>query len=202
MESIILGILGAFGLSFSAGLNAYIPLLMVALLGRFTDLIQLVKPWDALTSWCTIGVLIVLVIVETFADKAPLLHHANDLIQTFIRPTAGAILFAASAKTITEISPVLSVIAGILVAGSVHVAKSAAVRPLISAASAGMASPVASFIEDILATALSVLSIVLPILMLFFLILCIWWVVWIVQKLKRKKNRVTESDALYSNSQY
>jgi hypothetical protein len=193
MESTILGILGAFGLSFSAGLNAYIPLLMVALLGRFTDLIALSKPWDALTSWWTIGVLIVLVVVESFADKAPLLHHVNDLVQTFIRPTAGAILFAASAKTITEISPVLSVIAGIIVAGSVHVAKSAAVRPLISAASAGTASPVASFIEDILATALSVLSIVLPILMLFFLILCVWWVVWIVQKLKRKKNRVTES---------
>jgi hypothetical protein len=193
MESTILGILGAFGLSFSAGLNAYIPLLMVSLIGRFTDLIQLSKPWDALTSWWTIGVLIVLVILEAFADKVPVLHHANDLIQTFIRPTAGAILFAASAKTVTEVSPVLSVIAGIIVAGSVHVAKSAAVRPLISAASAGTASPIASFIEDILATALSVLSIVLPILMLFFLILTVWWVVWIVRKLKRKKNRVTES---------
>src|SRR5665811_631827 len=186
MESTILGILGAFGLSFSAGLNAYIPLLIVSLLGRFTNLIHLAKPWDALTSWWTIGVLIVLVIFEAFADKAPILHHGNDLIQTFIRPTAGAILFAANATTVTEISPVLSIIAGIIVAGSVHVAKSAAVRPLISAASAGTASPVASFIEDILATALSVLSIVLPILMLFFLILTLWWVIWIVKKLKRK----------------
>ncbi len=193
MESTILGILGAFGLSFSAGLNAYIPLLIVSLLGRFTNLIQLAKPWDALTSWWTIGVLVILVVLEAFADKAPILHHANDLIQTFIRPTAGAILFAASAKTITEISPVLSVIAGILVAGSVHVAKSAAVRPLISAASAGTASPVASFIEDILATALSVLSVVLPVLMLFFLILTIWWVVWIVKKFKRKKNQIAET---------
>lgn len=191
MESTILGILGAFGLSFSAGLNAYIPLLIVSLLGRFTNLIELAKPWDVLTSWWTIGVLIVLVIFEAFADKVPILHHVNDLIQTFIRPTAGAILFAANAKTVTEISPVLSVIAGIIVAGSVHVAKSAVVRPLISAASAGTASPVASFIEDILATALSLLSVVLPVLMLFFLILTIWWVVWIVRKFKRKTNRVT-----------
>ncbi len=193
MESTILGILGAFGLSFSAGLNAYIPLLIVSLLGRFTGLIQLAKPWDALTSWWAIGILFVLVIFEAFADKAPILHHANDLIQTFIRPTAGAILFAANAKTITEISPVLSLIAGILVAGGVHVAKSAAVRPLISAASIGTASPVASFIEDILATALSVLSVVLPVLMLFFLILTVWWVFWIVRTFKRKKNRITES---------
>ncbi|MEA4812283.1 MAG: DUF4126 domain-containing protein [Anaerolineaceae bacterium] len=189
MGSTILGILGAFGLSFSAGLNAYIPLLIVSLLAKFTNLITLSKPWDALTSWWTIGVLAVLVIVEAFADKAPILHHANDLIQTLIRPTAGAILFAASAKTITEISPVLSVIAGILVAGTVHAAKSAAIRPVISAASAGTASPVASFIEDIAATAISLLSVVLPILMLFFLILIIWWVVWIIRKLKHKKPR-------------
>lgn len=185
----VLGILGAFGLSFSAGLNAYIPLLIVSLLGRFTNLITLAKPWDALTSWWTIGVLAVLVILEAFADKAPLLHHVNDLIQTFIRPTAGAILFAASAKTITEISPVLSVIAGILVAGSVHVAKSAAVRPMISAASAGAASPVASFIEDILATAVSLLSVVLPVLMILFLILTICWIVWIVKTFRHKKER-------------
>lgn len=188
MDGTVIGILGAFGLSFSAGLNAYIPLLIVALMARFTDLITLASPWDALTSWWTIGVLAVLVLVEALADKAPVLHHVNDLIQTFIRPTAGAILFAASAKTITEISPVLSVIAGILVAGSVHAAKSAAVRPVISAASAGTASPIASFIEDIVATALSVLSIVLPILMLFFLLLVIWWVVWIVRLFKHKKN--------------
>ena len=40
------GILTAFGLSTSAGLNAYVPLLIVALLARFTDLITLSAPWD------------------------------------------------------------------------------------------------------------------------------------------------------------
>jgi len=41
----------AFGLSTSAGLNAYIPLLIVALLARFTSLVTLNEPWDALSSW-------------------------------------------------------------------------------------------------------------------------------------------------------
>ena len=68
MTEVISGILGAFGLSVSAGLNAYIPLLVVSLLAKFTDLIELAKPWDALESWWTIGVLVVLVVIEAIAE--------------------------------------------------------------------------------------------------------------------------------------
>ncbi|MGI6251380.1 MAG: DUF4126 domain-containing protein [Anaerolineaceae bacterium] len=184
---VIGGILGAFGLSASAGLNAYIPLLIISLLAKFTNLIQLSKPWDALTSWWTIGVLVVLALIEFFADKIPAVDHINDAIQTFIRPTAGAILFAASAKAITDIHPVISVIAGLLVAGSVHTVKSAAVRPLITASTAGAGDPVVSFIEDIVATLVSVLSVVLPILMIIVLVLIVWWINWILDQNKEHK---------------
>ena len=47
---ILSGVFSAFGLSASAGLNAYIPLLVVALVGRFTNLMQLDSPWDTLTN--------------------------------------------------------------------------------------------------------------------------------------------------------
>ena len=40
----LLSIFTAFGLSSSAGLKAYMPLLVVALLARFTDLITLNSP--------------------------------------------------------------------------------------------------------------------------------------------------------------
>jgi len=46
----LLTIFSAFGLSASAGLNAYIPLLVVALMAKFTNWIHLEAPWDALTS--------------------------------------------------------------------------------------------------------------------------------------------------------
>jgi hypothetical protein len=59
-------IFSAFGLSASAGLNAYIPLLVIALLGRFTDLIELSSPWDALESWWMIGLLLVLSLDRVF----------------------------------------------------------------------------------------------------------------------------------------
>ncbi|MGV7976505.1 MAG: DUF4126 domain-containing protein [Anaerolineaceae bacterium] len=185
MGNVISGILGAFGLSASAGLNAYIPLLVVSLLAKFTDLIALSKPWDALTSWWTIGVLAVLVLVEAVADKVPAVDHVNDTIQTFIRPTAGAIVFAASAGSVTEVSPVLSLICGLLVAGTVHTVKSVAVRPLITASTAGMGDPIVSTAEDVVATLISVLSIVLPVLMLIVLVLLIWALIALIRRLRK-----------------
>ena len=89
---LITGLFSAFGLSASAGLNAYIPLIIVALVGKFTDLIQLREPFDVLTSWWIIGLLVVLSLIEVFADKIPAINHINDGIQTFVRPAAGAIL--------------------------------------------------------------------------------------------------------------
>lgn len=172
-------IFSAFGLSASAGLNAYIPLLVIALLGRFTDLIQLKSPWDTLESWWMIGLLVVLSLIEFFADKVPAVNHLNDLIQTIVRPAAGAIAFAASADVITDVHPVLSLAAGLLVAGSVHAVKSVAVRPAVTAATAGAGNVPVSILEDVISTVLSILSVVIPILVatlaILFAVLLLWW---------------------------
>jgi hypothetical protein len=155
------GIFSAFGLSASAGLNAYIPLLIVALLARFTDLITLREPFTALESWWAIGVLIVLTLIEFFVDKIPAVDTINDIIQTIIRPAAGAVLFAASAQVITDISPVLALVCGLLVAGGVHAAKATA-RPVVTATTAGTGNAVVSTVEDILSALTALLSVVLP----------------------------------------
>ena len=174
------GIFSAFGLSASAGLNAYIPLLVVSLLARYTDLIKLNPPWDAMTSWWVIGLLIILLVIEIFADKVPAVNHVNDIIQTFIRPVAGAILFAASAKVITGVHPVLALAAGLLVAGSVHTVKAAAVRPAVSVTTGGVGNVPVSIAEDIISTVLSILAILIP-LMIGILIIALtilvimWW---------------------------
>jgi hypothetical protein len=176
---VLTGIFSAFGLSASAGLNAYIPLLTIALLAKFTDLIKLRAPWDTLTNWWVIGLLSVLLLVEIFADKIPAVNHVNDLIQTFIRPAAGAIAFAASAGIVSNIHPVLAMIAGLLVAGSVHAVKAAAVRPAVTATTGGLGNTPVSILEDIVSTVVSVLSVVIPILIGLMIItvlaLIIWW---------------------------
>lgn len=183
-------ILAAFGLSASAGLNAYIPLLVVSILARFTDVIQLSEPWNAMESWWIIGILLVLSVVEFFADKIPAVNHINDAIQTFIRPTAGAVLFAASANVITEIHPILSLAAGLLVAGSVHVVKSAAVRPAITATTAGLGDVPVSILEDVISTTLSVLSVLLPVVVGIVLVLmAIWIILWLSRRSKRYERK-------------
>jgi hypothetical protein len=174
------GIFAAFGLSASAGLNAYIPLLVIALLARFTDLIQLDSPWSQITSWWVIGLLAVLSVIEFFADKFPAVNHVNDAIQTFVRPTAGAIVFASSAKVLTDINPVLSICAGLLVAGGVHAAKSVAVRPVVTATTGGIGNIPISIAEDILAAIVSILSVVVPVLITALIILLVvWFIYWL-----------------------
>lgn len=181
------GVMAAFGLSASAGLNAYIPLLVISLTARFTDLIQLSEPWDALTSWWIIGLLIVLSLIEFFADKVPAVNHANDVIQTFVRPAAGAIVFAASANVITELHPVLALSAGVLVSGTVHAVKAAAVRPAITASTAGAGNVPVSMAEDVFATGLSILAILIPILIAFVFILFTALVVWLFWRREKRK---------------
>ncbi len=175
---LLTGIFSAFGLSASAGLNAYIPLLIVSLLAKFTNLINLESPWDTLTSWWVIGLLVALGTVEFFADKVPAVNHANDIIQSFIRPAAGAIVFAASANIITEMSPILSMGAGLLVAGSVHTVKSVAVRPAITALTGGVANTPVSIAEDIISTLLSILAILIPLIIGIILVLVATTFIW------------------------
>lgn len=172
----LMSVFTAFGLSTSAGLNAYLPLLVVALLARFTDLITLEPPWDTLESWWVIGVLVVLLLIEFLVDKVPAVDSINDTIQTFIRPVAGAVLFAASAGVVSDAHPVLAMICGLLVAGGVHAVKATA-RPVITGTTGGLLNPVVSFAEDLLSLVLAILAIVLPILGLLLLVLIILWIV-------------------------
>lgn len=184
---LLTGVMAAFGLSASAGLNAYIPLLVIALTARYTDLIQLNSPWDALTSWWIIGLLIVFSLIEFFADKVPAINHANDAIQTFVRPVAGAIVFAASANVLTELHPVLALGAGILVSGTVHAVKSVVVRPAVTVTTGGAGNVPVSVAEDMFATFLSIMAIIIPVVIAFVFISGTALVVWIFWRRNKRK---------------
>ena len=186
----ILNILSAFGLSASAGLTAYIPLLVVALVARFTALIQLSKPWDALTSWWTIGVLIVLCLIEFFADKVPAVNHLNDAIATIIRPAAGAIVFAASTQAVTHINPVFALILGLFISGGVHATKALAIRPAVTATTGGAGNIPVSILEDLVSTITSILAVVVPVFIGFCLLLLAIFILWFFL---RRRNGTVET---------
>jgi Domain of unknown function (DUF4126) len=174
----LLGIFSAFGLSASAGLNAYIPLLVIGVIAHYTNLIKLNAPYDALANPYILILIGILLIIEMLADKVPVANHINDLIQTFVRPVAGAIAFAASTNIVTGINPILALACGLLIAGSVHVVKSAAVRPIVTATTAGTANVPVSIAEDVTSTVVSLLSILAPIAIAVLIIIAIVFLLW------------------------
>lgn len=174
----LLNLASAFGLSTSAGLNAYIPMLVLALLTRFTGLVELGEPWSALTSWWIIGLLAVLLTVDVLADKIPAVDTVNDVFQTLIRPTAGAIVFAATTQNTINLHPVLAFGCGVVLAGGVHLAKSGG-RPVVTATTGGVGNPIVSTIEEIVATLVSLAAIIFPYLILawFFLLVVLIYLI-------------------------
>ncbi len=177
-------ILTAFGLSASAGLNAYIPLLIIALTARFTDWVKLSPPFDVLTNEWVIGVIVVLLLIETLADKVPGVDHINDIVQTVVRPTAGAILFAANANVLRDVHPAIPIVAGLIVAGAVHVTKATA-RPVVNLSTLGIGAPVVSVIEDVLSFVTSLTAIFAPFLIVLFFVAF----VFVVYKLLSRRAR-------------
>ncbi|GIE83960.1 DUF4126 domain-containing protein [Actinoplanes regularis] len=184
------------GLAASAGLNAYIPLLSMALLARYTDAVNLPSGWSWLENGWIIAILTILLAIEVVADKVPVVDHINDVVQTVVRPTAGGLAFGAgsSAETVTVSDPGtffsshqwVPIAAGVLIALCVHGVKAAA-RPVVNVTTGGLGAPVASTAEDIGSVLLSVLAILLPVLVLIGLALMIWATVWVFQRRKRRR---------------
>jgi hypothetical protein len=192
----MLELLTGTGLATSAGLNAYIPLLMIGLLGRFTNLITLPAGWQWLQNGWVIGILVVLLAIEFVADKIPLVDHVNDVVQTVVRPTAGGLAFgaASSSQTVTVSNPAeffssnqwMPIVAGMVISFVVHGMKAAA-RPVVNASTGGLGAPVASTVEDIFSVVMSFVAILFPVLIVFFLMVLVWMFVAMRRRRKRKK---------------
>ncbi|MBS3956181.1 MAG: DUF4126 domain-containing protein [Clostridiales bacterium] len=155
-------ILTGLGLAIPAGLNAYIPLLVVAVAQQL-GWIELAEPYALLGEWWAIALIAVLLAIEMVADKVPAVDHVNDAIQTFVRPAAGGLLFVAAAGNAEWVHPAVWVVAGVLVAGSVHAAKATA-RPAVNVSTAGTGAPLVSFAEDVAAFVATVVALVAPVL--------------------------------------
>ena len=179
-------VITGIALAAPAGLNAYIPLLTVAVAERL-GWIQLRGPFDVLGEWWMIALIAVLLAIEIVADKVPVVDSVNDAIQTGVRPAAGG-LRAVAASGRGEIHPIRLVVLGVLMAGGVHAAKASA-RPVLNAASGGTAAPVASAVEDVGAAVMSVLAIVVPLLVVLTMIVFIVGAWWLVSS--RRRGRAT-----------
>ncbi len=185
-----------FGLATAAGLNAYIPMLMMGLLGRFTGLVHLPAGWSWLENGWVLAIVGALLIVEIVADKIPALDSINDTVQTFVRPTAGGIVFGSgsAAQTAAVTDPAdfartgqwVPVVIGVVTALVVHLTKTA-VRPPANVATAGMAAPVLSTVEDVTSVGLVFVAILVPALVLVVLAALAWTAFLLLRRRRRRR---------------
>jgi hypothetical protein len=165
----LLGITSAFGLAASAGLNTTLPLLCVGLLAH-SGWLSLASPYDTLASPVALVVLAALAVVEFVADKVPAVDTAVHAAQWPLAAAAGAILFASQSGVVTHVAPPVALALGLLTAGGVHGARTAA-RPVVTGTTLGVGNPLVSFAEDGYALALAGTSALVPAVALLLLAL-------------------------------
>ena len=167
VPSLALGI----GLAACAGLRAWLPLLLTGLLARY-DYLTLGSSFQFLTTDRALVLFGVATLIELIGDKFPAVDHALDAIGTVLRPAAGALL---AASVFWQISDPLTAIALGLVVGAPsalvpHAAKSA-LRAVATTFTGGLANPLLSLLEDVIALGLFVLAVLLPLLVAAFVAL-------------------------------
>jgi len=160
------------GLAASAGLRAFLPLLVISIAGK-VGWVPLADRFEWLATWPAVIVFGVAVVMELLSDKIPLIDNLLDTLQVWIKPVVGALLAVA---VLTELEPlpatVLGIMAGASSAGIVHIVKAKA-RLLSSALTAGIGNPILSLIEDAVALIGSVLSVIVPFLIVVVVALAI-----------------------------
>ena len=183
------------GLAAAAGLNAYIPFLLVAIVARVSDVIVLPPDYTWVQSNAAIAAGAVLLFTEVVLDKIPVIDHLNDAVATFIRPTVGGLIFSATASasnldnsTWMQQNPWLGAVLGVIVAGLTHATK-ASVRPMVNVSTAGTGAPVISTLEDLAAIGLSLAAIFAPLLVIVFLVILIWAAYRLTRWLIRRRRR-------------
>jgi len=162
MTQLISTIAIAMGASWVSGINLYAAVATLGLLGRFSHL-QLPGELQVLTSWWVIGVAVVLYVVEFVADKVPYVDSTWDVIHTFIRIPAGAVLAATAFGDFDRSVQVIALLLGGGLALSSHGTK-AATRAMLNASPEPVSNWVASIAEDIVAVLSVVASVFFPVL--------------------------------------
>jgi len=182
------GLLSTFGLATATGLNAYLPLLTVGLLARWTDLVKLNPPYDLLSNPAVLILIAILAVLDFVGDKIPAVDHALHLVGLVVHPVAGIIVALVADSSAGSGHPVLAAACGLILAGGTHGARAAA-RPVVTVTTGGVVNPVVSFIEDIVSLALAVLAVLVPVLAFALVVLVVGWTVRRIVRFCRRRRQ-------------
>jgi hypothetical protein len=180
-------LLAAFGLSGAAGLNAWIPLLAIGLLGRAGQL-ELADGYDWLESTPALIVLGAAFVLDFVGDKIPAVDSLLHAAGTVVHPAAGAIVFAGPTELPTDVPSIILFALGAGVGGSLHATR-ATVRPVSTTMTAGAGNPVLSLAEDVVSAVLSIVAVFAPLLGVICLLAVVVVAVVSWRRVRRSRRR-------------
>ena len=171
------------GASWVSGINLYATVATLGLLGRLAHL-KLPGELEILTNWWVIGVALFLFVIEFIADKIQVVDSVWDVIHTFIRIPAGAVIAATAFGDFDRRIQVIALLVGGGLALSSHGTK-AATRAIINASPEPVSNIVVSLAEDVLVVLSVLLAVFLPVLVFFVIAAGLAFSIWILPKVIR-----------------
>jgi large-conductance mechanosensitive channel len=187
-----IGLMTALGLSTATGLNAYLPLLILGGLARWTDLITLDAPYDTLAEPGVMIAIGVIAVVDFVGDKVPALDSVLHAIGLVVAPVAGA-LVALAATGNDVVDPAFAVVVGVAAAGATHGARTL-VRPASTTFTGGAGNPVLSLGEDTVSTVLAFSAVIVPVVAFLMVMALAWLLVWGVRRAWRSRSAARRID--------
>ena len=188
METLIGALSLALGTAWTSGINLYATVTVLGLLQKF-GATKLPLGLTVLDNWWVIGIGGFLFAVEFFADKIPYVDSVWDVIHTFIRVPAGAVMAYAATN---QLDPTVSAVATLLGGGlalSSHGTK-AALRATANLSPEPVSNWILSLVEDAIAIIGSILSVFAPILILIVIGIFSLFFLWFAPKVFRAVRRL------------
>lgn len=173
----------ALGTAWTSGINLYATVSVLGLLQKFA-LTKLPGGLEVLDNWWIIGVAGFLYLIEFFADKIPYVDSVWDVVHTFIRVPAGAVVAYAATNDMDASVGVIATLLGGGLAFSSHGTK-AALRAGANLSPEPVSNWVLSIVEDVIAFLGSILAVFAPILIAIVLAIFSVFFVWFAPKVVR-----------------
>ena len=187
-SGVSVGLIGLLlGAAVASGLRLYATVAVLGFLGR-SGVIALPGELSVLASPWVILVAASLYLVEFLADKVPIIDSVWDLVHTFIRVPAAALLAWAGASSLREEWRIVAALVCGGVALSAHGLK-ASTRAVINTSPEPVTNWAASLAEDGLTAVLLFLAVKYPVAAALFagavVVLAILLVAWMARMLRR-----------------
>jgi hypothetical protein len=173
----------ALGTAWTSGINLYATVSVLGLLQKF-GATKLPGGLEVLDNWWIIGIAGFLYLIEFFADKIPYVDSVWDVVHTFIRVPAGAIVAYAATNQMDESVGIIATLLGGGLAFSSHGTK-AALRAGANLSPEPVSNWTLSIVEDVIAFVGSILAVFAPVLIAIVLVVFTIFFVWFAPKVFR-----------------